>query len=279
MANQVDLLKNIAKQTRNRVRTLNLFDPNVCTSPTNPDRPWEKLELPGDFFRNQLSVECKGRKVRFRANSDFTVGQISGNFAVDLFSINRRHYGASLTEIPLRIPGFPMLPVFARQSSTQLGELLSSTPFRQALDHLQLKEKESLHVGTDAIVLYLQRASEHEIMSAIATACCLAEQLPTGTEDEDIDLDALPSEFKGLAPFIRKWGVTDDDERNELLEKASRITLERLVKSVTPHLLSIDEYLDSFGTEALSGAAIALGALAECTLEARLRLGIVRRKS
>jgi hypothetical protein len=75
-----------------------------------------------------------------------------------------------------------------------------------------------------------------------------------------------------LTPLIRKWGVTDDDERRELLEKASQETLKRLVKSVVPHLSSIDEYLDSFGTEALSEAAIALGALAECTLEAQLQL-------
>jgi hypothetical protein len=268
IADQVDLLKNIAEQSGRSIRTLNLFDPLVCTSPSDPECPWKTLPLPGDLFRHQLSIECKGRKVRLRANSDFMVGQVSGSFAVDAFSINRRDCGVS--GVRLRISGFPKLPVFADRSSGQLAALLSSVALREAVDALQLKERESLHLYTDGIVLYLQRSSVPEIMSAVEVTCSLAEQLPAVNEARDIE---LPSKFKVLIPFIRKWGVTDDEERSELLEKASRATLERLVKSVTPHLSSIDEYLDSFGTEALSEAAIALGALAECTLEAQLRLG------
>jgi hypothetical protein len=137
----------------------------------------------------------------------------------------------------------------------------------------QLKDKESLHLYADAIDFYLQRSSVSEIISAIEVTCGLAEQLPAGNDDQDVDLDVLPSKFKVLIPFIRKWGVTDDLERSELLEKASRKTLERLVQLVTPHLSSIDEYLNSFGEEPLSEAAIALGALAECTVEAQLQIG------
>lgn len=272
MADQVSLLKGIAKQFGKRVRALNLFDPQVCTSPTDPDHPWMNLPLPGDFFRDQLSFEYRGRKVQLRANSEFLFVQISGSFAVDVFSINRRNYDMPVNQVPLRVPGFQALPVFAGQSRGHLEELLSSAALRQALSKLQLTDKESLHLYADAIVLYLQRASEQEIVSAIEAACILAEQLPIGSEGKVVDLEVLPSKFKTLTPLIRKWGVTDDDERSERLEKASQKTLERLVKSVIPHLSSIDEYLDSFGTKALSEGAIALGALAECALEAQLRL-------
>jgi hypothetical protein len=277
MADQATLLKDIAKQMGKSVRALNLFDPNVCTSPTDPEHPWQRLPLPGDFFRHQLSIEYKGRKVWLRANSDYMFVQVSGRFGAGLLSINRRDCGSSSSEVPLRIPAFPTLPVFARQSAGQLVELLGSVALRQALDDLQLMEKESLHLYADGVALYLQRTSVHETISAVEVACNLAEQLPGENEVEDIDLDVLPPKFQALAPLIRKWGVTDDEERSGLLDKASRITLERLVKSVTPHLSSIDEYLDSFGAEALSDAAIALGALAECTLEAKLRVGHGRR--
>jgi hypothetical protein len=271
MANQVLLLKSIAKRMGKRVRALNLFDPNVCTSPIDPDCPWKILPLPGDLFRHQLSIECKGRTVRLHANSHFMVGQVSGSFTIDAFSVNRRELGKS--EVPPRISGFSALPIFAHRSGGQLAELLSSAALRQALGDLQLKEKESLHLYVNAVVFYLQRLSVREIMSAVEVTCALADQLPAGNDGQNIDLDALPSEFKVLTPFIRKWGVTDDEERSELLEKASRATLERLVKSVSPHLSSIDEYLDSFGKGPLSDTAIALGALAECTVEAQLRLG------
>jgi hypothetical protein len=271
MADPVTILKEIARQSGKIVRSLNLFDPKVCKSPTDPDRPWMHLPLPGDFFRHQVSFESNGRKVRLHANSDFMVGQVSGSFAIDAFSINRRDLGMS--EVPLRMARFPALPVFARQASDQLAELLDSAALRQALDDLQLKEKESLHLYVDAIVFYLQRSSVCEIMSAIEVTRRLAEQLPTRNKYQGVDLDVLPSNFKVLIPFIRKWGVTDDLERSELLEKASRKTLERLVRSVSPHLSLIDEYLSSFGKEPLSEAAIALGALAECTVEAQLQLG------
>jgi hypothetical protein len=271
MADPVAILKQIAKQSGKTVRTLNLFDPKVCKSPTDPDRPWMHLPLPGDFIRHQVSIEYKRRKVRLHANADFMVGRVSGSFAINAFSINRRDLDKS--DVPLRISSFPALPVFAHKPSDQLGALLNSAPLQQALGDLQLKEKESLHLYSNAIEFYLQRSSVQEIMSAIEVTCSLAERLPAGNEAQDIDLDVLPSKFKVLNPFIRKWGVTDDEERSELLEKASRATLKRLVKSVTPHLSSIDEYLDSFGKGPLSEAAIALGALAECTVEVQLQLG------
>jgi hypothetical protein len=254
MADPVAALKDIAKQSGKTVRSLTLFDPKVSKSP----------------FRYQLSIDCKGRKVRLHANSSFIAGQVYGNFAIGAFSINRRNVGDS--EVPMRISSFQSLPVFAHKSSGQLEELLKSVALRQVLDDLQLQEMESLHLYSDAIVFYLQRGSVPEITSAIEATCSLAERLPAGNEDE-IDLDVLPPEFKVLVPLIRKWGVTDDLERSELIEKASRKTLERLVKIVMPHLSSISAYLHSFGKEPLSEAAIALGALGECTVEAQLQLG------
>jgi hypothetical protein len=241
---------------RKTVRSLNLIDPNVGKGPVA-------------YFQHQLSIARKGRKVRLYANSHFIFGQVSGSFANNAFSVNRRDIDKR--EVPFRISSFPALPVFANKSSGDLEELLNSAALRRTLEDLKLKERESLHLYRDAIVFYLQRSSVREIMSAIEVTCSLAEQLPAGNEEE-IDLDGLPSEFKILIPFIRKWAVTDDLERSELLEKASRKTLEQLVKSVAPHLSSINKFLDSFGKEPPSEAAVALGAVAECTVEAQLQL-------
>ena len=253
MTDPVAALQDIARQSGKTVRPLNLVGTKVGS------------------FRHQLSIKYKGRKIRLFANAEFIFGSVSGNFAIDAFSINRRDLGKS--EVPLRISSFPAFPVFAHKPSDQLGELLNSAPLRQALGNLQLKEKESLHLYSNAIEFCLQRSSVREIVSAIEVTCSLADQLPAENEDQGIDLDVLPSGFKELTPLIRKWGVTDDLERSELLEKASQKTLQRLVKSVAPHLTSINEYLNSFGKEPLSEAAIALGALAECSIEAQLQLG------
>jgi hypothetical protein len=270
MGDQVAIIKSIAKSFRKHVRSLNLFDPTVCTSPRDPEHPWKVLPLPGDIFRHQVSLKYRGRKVRIHANAEFMFAQVSGSFGVNAFSINRRRSGSGDIELSRRLLGLRSLPVFARQSSNDLEKLLNSAPLKEALDDLQLKEKESLHVYTDAVALYLQRETEQETIRAIEVACRLADQLPPG--DGGIDLRSLPSQFKELEHLIKKWGVTDDEERNGLLEGAARLTLERLVDAVTPHLTSISQYLDSFAREPLPEAAIALGALAECTLEAKFRL-------
>src|SRR5262249_43143713 len=122
----VALLKEIAKQSRKAVRSTNLFDANVCTSPTDPKRPWEHLALPGDFFRHKLSIVCDGRKVTLRANGEFFVLEVSGSFDVELCSINRRDRVFQLQTYPIRIPRFASLPVFSEPDS-DLTELLSST--------------------------------------------------------------------------------------------------------------------------------------------------------
>jgi hypothetical protein len=74
-----------------------------------------------------------------------------------------------------------------------------------------------------------------------------------------------------LIPLIRKWGITDDAERTERLERASRRQLQVLVRRVSPLFESINAYLDGFG-EDVSAAAAALGALAEAAAEAKFIL-------
>jgi hypothetical protein len=148
---------------------------------------------------------------------------------------------------------------------------LNSPALQCALEALQLKSNESVHIYRNGIVLYLQRGSQDDVMSAVAVACNLAGELPT-SRDKGFDPDTLPVRFTGLSDLIRKWSVSDDEARSELIEQASYETLERFVAAVAPHISAINEYLDSFGDEALPEAAVALGTLAECAVEAQHRL-------
>jgi hypothetical protein len=266
----VDLLREIAKQFRKSVRSTNLFDANVCTSPADPERPWEHLALPGDIFRHKLDIVYRGHEVTLRVNGEFVVIEVSGNFDVDVCSINRRDRVFQLKSRFSQMPGFPSLPVFSRRPDTDISQLLNSPALQRALDALRLKNNESMHIYRNGIVLYLQRESQGDVMSAVEVLCDLAAELPM--LDEEPDLDALPVQFKGLSDLIPMWAVSDDKARSELIEQASHEKLEHLVAEVAPHISAINEYLDSFGDEALPEAAVALGALAECALEAQLRL-------
>jgi hypothetical protein len=273
---QVTILKEVAKWLGKKTRPLNLFDPTVCKSPRDPERPWLTRPLPGDLFRDQISFEQKGRKLKVRANADFIVAQMSGNFdAAMACSVNRRKFSEKLEE---RIPGFPSLPVFASAANSNRSEFLNSAALQQALGNLKLQEEESLHIYTNAIELYLQRASLEEVMSAIAVAGTLADQLPPSVT-QDLDLNDLPEKFKDLFGLIPKWAVSDDEERSELLEETSRDALQAFVTTVSPHIPAIGEYLHSFGAEPPPEAACALGTLAECCLDAEMQLRDTRAKN
>jgi hypothetical protein len=258
---QVAILKEIAKHEGKKTRPLKLFDPQIGTGAR-------------DMFREQAAFEHRGRKLRMWASADFMRVQISGSFAVAACSVNRRSYGVPLEA---RIPGFPSLPVFASVAGNDCGPLLNSVAFQQALSDLKLKKKESLHTYENAVELYLQRESSEETMSAIATACALADQFPPAGPVR-LDLSGLPENFKGLSALIRKWAIADDQERSELIDAASNRELERLVRALLPFFSPIDEYLKSFGTQPLSESAIALGTLAECASEAQRRLSGSGRK-
>jgi len=266
---QVAILKEIAKRSGKKIKTLNLFDPAVCKSPLDPKRPWLMRPLPGDLFRDQVSFEHQGRKLKLRANADFMVADICGNFDVAAAcSINRRTFGKELKE---RIPGFPSLPVFTSAANSDTNALLHSPILQRALGNLSLKEQESLHIHTDAIVLYLQRSSLEEVTSAITVACTLADELPLAVM-QDPNLSDLPEQFQVLNALVDKWAISDDEERTERINDASESELDRLVQSVIPLLPAINDYMQSFGIRPPSEAATVLGTLAECALEAQLQL-------
>lgn len=107
-------------------------------------------------------------------------------------------------------------------------------------------------------------------MSALGAVCNLADSLPV--LDEHLDVNGLPTRFECLSDLIKQWAVSGDEARSEMIDRPSREKLKNLVDSVLPHISAINEYLDSFGGETPSEAATALGALAECALEAQIQL-------
>lgn len=183
------ILKEIAKQFGKRIGRANLFDANVCTSPLNPERPWEYLALPGDFFRHKLTIKLSVHKIELLANGEFISVQVAGNLVdADLCSINRRDKVFQLVRNLLVEPSF-LFPVYSRRADTDLRQFLSSAALSQALNRLQLTEDESLHICNE-IVLYLKRNSKNDVMLAIEAACQLAEHLVKNVEKEQLDRTA-----------------------------------------------------------------------------------------
>ena len=92
------------------------------------------------------------------------------------------------------------------------------------------------------------------------------------TARHEIDLRALPQQFKSLDRLIRTWGISDDVEREERRRDVPRAALQAIVEEVKPYLSAINSYLGSFSGQRLSESAVALGALAEFVAETDLYL-------
>ena len=85
---------------------------------------------------------------------------------------------------------------------------------------LQLSKKESLHIGNGYASLYLQRFICDDVLKALDILYQLLSLLPPA-EEEPINFEDLPENFHKLIPWIKRWGICDDNDRSEKMGKAS----------------------------------------------------------
>ena len=87
-------------------------------------------------------------------------------------------------------------------------------------------------------------------------------------EGREVDLTRLPPDLEELAPYVRRWAVAEEGERDRRLENASTEELAAFWLAVSPHLPAINAYLEAAiqGTE--SEEAVVLAATADTALEA-----------
>jgi len=124
------------------------------------------------------------------------------------------------------------------------------------------QQSESLHFFEGAVVLYSQPHSSDAVMAALAILVSLVGTVRS--ELDSVDFSVLPPDIHDLIPYIRRWAISDDGERSDLLDEASKDELEELIAAVEQRLPEINKYLDSFGEMGLSDiSALALQTLGD----------------
>ncbi|SDK29362.1 hypothetical protein SAMN04487898_107124 [Pedobacter sp. ok626] len=73
----------------------------------------------------------------------------------------------------------------------------------------------------------------------------------------------IPKKLRILKPILVKWALSDGIERQQLIEKTSKIQKTKLIKIVNPLMNDINGFLDSFNDKVMSEEAIQIGKLAE----------------
>jgi len=105
-------------------------------------------------------------------------------------------------------------------------------------------------------------------LAATALAClCLGcgSSDPVGSDEgsslsssaHGLDASEVPADLRHLVPLASRWGIGDDVERMEYIERSSAGDRDALAAAVAPHQAAITSWLDSFGSGAMSDEAAA----------------------
>lgn len=270
------ILHLLAKKFGTRVKRTNCYDANVCESEFGEDTKWHAKVLSGHPFSQEVRALYRDRRVHVMGNPDYICCSVYGQLDVELCSINRPNKISFVNKLSsLSVCGDPRWPVFLRadqRPSEKLRGLLEDPTFQKTVQEVIRESSESLHLSADSITFYGQRKSAEEVVHAINALSSLVG--PYASATISIDFTVLPASLHCLIPLIKCWAVTDDGEREALLEEASESELSDLVATVEPLLGEIDDYVRESAGESLP--AIYIGALAECTVEARLFLERLR---
>jgi len=132
---------------------------------------------------------------------------------------------------------------------------------------LRLQNNEGIYIYGNGITLNLNNSRElkPEILILQNLKSIIEDNFP---ENQEItDPFRLPTNLRNLAALFSEWAIQDDLEREEKIQKSSKIKLKRLIDLVYPKMDEINKYLDSFKTEPMPDEAILVGSLAELVSE------------
>jgi hypothetical protein len=77
------------------------------------------------------------------------------------------------------------------------------------------------------------------------------------TAGQTLDPSAVPERLRPLVPLAARWGIGDDVERWEHIERSSPADREALAAALAPYQAEITAWLDSFEPGAMSDEAAA----------------------
>lgn len=264
----ISLLRALAKAEKRPVRSVNVYDPDVCGD-FDLNAALEGAAPPPDRFRHEVRLSVAERRFAIRASDRYLAIDVRGDFAAGVFSINRPSMLIAFYGEIRKSLAIGEHPVYTRRNDPE-PPALQRLGVREAILALRLEPDEIVNVYANGVSACLRPRPQQPIVDILQLLAKLANELPAD-ESRPPPLSELPSEFRPLIPLIRKWGIGDDADRTERLERASRRQLQNLVRRVTPLFESIDAYLDGFGDN-VSCAAAALGSLAQAAVEAKLIL-------
>lgn len=85
--------------------------------------------------------------------------------------------------------------------------------------------------------------------------------------------DDLPEQFHEVVPFLARWALADENDREELQEAASVEELDEFVQTVEPLTDAIEAFVQSCA-DAPTPISILMARLLDCAIEASVELDL-----
>jgi hypothetical protein len=251
----MDYLKELSKQLGGRIQAQNLSNWN----------------LNGNSFRVIIAKDYKGYKMEVDEFEDlFQIGiKVESDLA---FSINNPDKLFGFTD-PTSISDFPY-KVYFSDNENDLNLLHQSefipfwNSFSAKIKDLELSQNEGVFIYSN--VIYLAISPTRNLIPIVDYVIDLINDNSSifqKSRNERIYARNIPERLRHLIPLMKKWSVGDDSEREQMIEETGEKQKKKLIKLVYPFMIEINEFLDSFGDEALSNEAVLLGNLAELVSE------------
>jgi hypothetical protein len=202
--------------------------------------------------------------------------QISIDTGSDLmFAINQPEKIFKIDQ-PLKIPDFPYdIYILEEQYNPFLNNGFDKfwDLFSLRVKEIKLTKNESIFVDGYRICLILEsNRNVIPILDDIIELIRNKNSLFSKYKPHRIYKKNIPDNLKPLFPLLKKWSVSDDDLRGQLVEESSERQQKKLINIVYPFMNEINKFLDSFKGQPLSEEAVLIGNLAELVSELQLNL-------
>lgn len=143
--------------------------------------------------------------------------------------------------------------------------------FSVLLNNFQLTVSESVFFYSNMVIFALD--SKRDLVKALDKIIDLLTENNTIFKKEarqKIDLKNIPDNLKVLLPLLKKYSLSDDSERAELVEQMSNNKKTALKRTVVPLMSEIETYLDSFVNKVFTYEASLISDLAELVAELQI---------
>lgn len=139
---------------------------------------------------------------------------------------------------------------------------------KHLIEELHFEDNEGLIVYSNNVELVINSTDKIiQGLTALSSIRKIIEAVFPDRIEEKIDISKIPRTLRPLLPVLQKWGISDDQLREEKIETTSKEDLISLTNFIDSYISEINQFLDNFGDAPLSHEAMLMGNLAELSDE------------